>query len=86
MPGPKEIFLVEPLNWQEEGRNDANRHSDEVNDGWQTVLRHTLLYDRSNRVLFSSAVRGGGVAVMVPIQSFGDWVEIDPRVSLTICG
>lgn len=42
MPGPKEVLLVEPLNWQEEGRSDAKTHSNKVNDGWQTVLGHTL--------------------------------------------
>lgn len=55
MPGPKEVLLVEPLNWQEEGRGDGKRHSDEVSGGWQTGLRRTLPLRqfRPRPVLFS---------------------------------
>lgn len=88
MPGPKEVLLVEPLNWQEEGRGDGKRHSDEVSGGWQTGLRRTLPLRqfRPRPVLFSCndvsvcVCVWGGVALMVPAQSFGDWVETDlPR-------
>lgn len=29
-----EVLLVQPFNWQEEGRSDPKRHSSGVNDGW----------------------------------------------------
>lgn len=44
------------------------------------------IYDSFDSVLFSSATKAGGMEVMVLEQSFGDWVENDPRASLTICG
>lgn len=60
------------------------KDSDEVSGGWQTVLRRTLPLRqfRPRPVLFSCkgvSVCVWGVALMVPAQSFRDWVETDPR-------
>lgn len=45
MPGPK-THIGSPscgtLDWQEEVRSGPQRHSSDVVDRWQTVLRHTL--------------------------------------------
>ena len=54
----QEVLLAELLNWHEEVRNSCRRHSNDADDGWQTLSGTLRIHDSFDCVLLSSACNG----------------------------